>query len=137
MGWLDMLSNPSDNTVHDIQIYNSTIMSTFKEQIENHFQSKVIIGYGDDKLDTYEEISTADGYEVYAYMPSGSWRNVFPESDLYYQVDDLLDRIKEHIESGSCFYVSESIAESLNIDDPDSDFWEDMCHENNLLENED
>jgi hypothetical protein len=112
-------------------------MSTFKQKIEEHFESKVIIGYGDDRLDTYEEISTADGYEVFVHMPSGSWRNVFPESDLYYYVDELADVIRNHIESGSAFYVSETIAEQLSMDDPDGDFWEAMCEDNNLIEDED
>jgi hypothetical protein len=110
---------------------------TFKEKIEKHFGSKVIIGFGDNRLDTYEEINTADGYEVFVHMPSGSWRNVFPESDLYYYVDDMADAIREHIESGSEFYVSETIAEQLNMEDPDSDFWEDMCYSNDLIDDED
>lgn len=109
-------------------------MENFKNIVEAHFDTKVIIGFGDDVHDTYEEISTADGYEVYVHMPLGSWKNVFPESDLYYYVDDMSDAIRNHIESGSTFYVSETIAEQLRMDDPNSDFWEDMCYDNGLIE---
>jgi hypothetical protein len=109
----------------------------YRKKVLNHFNAKVIIDFGDQILDTYEEIETADGYEIFVHMPSGKWSNVFPESDIYYYVDDMIDPIREHIESGGEFYVSESIAESLDLTDCDSDFWENMCYEHNLIDEDD
>lgn len=108
-------------------------METFKDKVEAHLDAKVTIGFGDDVHDTYEEINTADGYEVYVHMPAGSWKNVFPESDLYYYVDDLVESIKEHIIAGGTFYVSETIAEMARMEDKDGEFWEDMCYEFDLI----
>jgi hypothetical protein len=111
-------------------------MSSFKQKVEERFGAKVIIGIGGQVLDTYEEISTADCYDIYAYMPGGKWSNVFPESDLYYYADNITDAIRNHIKSGGQFYVSETVAEQLNMEDPDGEFWEDMCYEHDLIEDE-
>lgn len=109
-------------------------MAKYKEIIEAHFSCKVNIGWDSNGYDTYEEISTADGYEIFVHMPAGQWKNVFPESDVYYYIDDMGDAIREHIKSSGNFSVSEYIAEELELIDPDGSFWEDMCEEENLLE---
>ena len=111
-------------------------MESYKKIIEAHFNATVIIGYDNNGYDIYEEVGTADGYEIFIHLPEGRFKNVVPDEDIYYYVDDMADAIKEHIKAGGDFYVSESIAEQLYMNEEGGEFWQDMCEEENLLDEE-
>lgn len=109
-------------------------MPSYKEIVEAYFDTKVHIGYAAPGYDSYEEINTADGYEIFTMIPENNFSNICPDEHMYYYVDDMGDVIREHIKSSATFYVSERIAEELDMLDSNSSFWSDICEDEYLLE---